>query len=162
MLSIFRILFKIVMAISIFVTSFVNPAQILPESENFAFDYLEYPAKAVVTLEDAGLTEEEVKSRAAEDKELYEAAKGYDDINGLVVSPYYTAKIGETEIPVYAATVFVGETQNGELHSFSEIYVEKGSEFSFNIQLESAGMKIKKYSKYILTTHLVLSIMDKE
>ena len=142
MLDIFRFFFKAVMAISIFFSSILNPAVILPESEDLDFTYLEYPQGAALTLEEAGLTEAELKSRA-DDAELYEAAKGYDDVNGLVVSPYYTASIGETQIPVYAATVYLGETNKGELHSFSEVYFEKDADFTFNIQLTSTGFKIK-------------------
>ena len=139
----FRFLFKIIVTFSIFFTSVFSPAVIVPPSENLDFDVLTYPEEAVKTLEKWGLTEEEVTSRADDNKPAYVGPQGYDDINGIIVSPYYTAKIGEKDIPVYAATVFVGETQEGELHSFSEIYLDEGEEFSFNIELYSGDFKIK-------------------
>ena len=133
MLDLFRFLFNLFVTISITISSIVSPAIIAPPSENLDFDILRYPAEAVKTLEEWDITVEELKSRADADKELYEGCQGYDDVNGIVVSPYYTAKIGDKDIPVYAATVFLGETQYGELHSFSEVYLDEGEEFSFNI-----------------------------
>ena len=143
MFGLFRFLFKVFMAVSIALTSFMNPAVIVPNSENLDFDVLEYPADAVKTLEECGLTEEILKSRADSGPETYIGNQGYDDINGVIVSPYYTAKIAEKDVPVYAATVFLGETQYGELHSFSEVYLDEGEEFSFNIELYSKDFKIK-------------------
>ncbi len=143
MLGLFRFLFNVFVTISITLTSFMNPAVIVPNSENLDFDVLEYPAEAVKSLDDWGITEEELKSRADSDKELYESAQGYQDVNGVVISPYYTAKIAGKDIPVYAATVFLGETQYGELHSFSEVYLDEGEEFSLNIELYSKDFKIK-------------------
>ncbi len=143
MLDFFRFLFKAFMTITIFVSSIVSPGVIVPPSEGLDFDVLEYPKEAVKTLEEWGITEEELTSRADDDKELYEGCQGYDDINGVVISPYYTAKIGEKDIPVYAATVFLGETQDGELHSFSEVYLDEGEDFTFNIELYSKDFKIK-------------------
>ena len=143
MLDLFRFLFKFFVAISITFSSVFSPAVIAPPSENLDFDVLEYPAEAVKTLEEWGVTEEELKSRADADLELYDGCQGYDDVNGVVISPYYTAKIGDRDIPVYAATVFLGETQYGELHSFSEVYLDEGEDFSFNIELYSKGLKIR-------------------
>ncbi len=143
MLNTFRFLFKLFTAICITFSSLFSPAVIVPPSENLDFDVLEYPMEAVKSLEEWDITEEELKSRADDGKPLYEGCQGYDDINGVVISPYYTAKIGEKDIPVYAATVFLGETQSGELHSFSEVYLDEGEEFSFNIELHSDDFKIK-------------------
>lgn len=137
MLSLFRFIFRFFVAISIFFTSMFSPAVINPPTDNLPFSYLEYPAEAVKTLEESGITEKELISRANADKELYEEAQGYSDVNGVVISPYYSAKINDTQIPVYAATVFIGETQKGALHSYSEIYIEKGTDFSFNVKLKS-------------------------
>lgn len=143
MLDLFRFLFKIFVTLSITVSSVISPAVIVPPTEGLDFDVLEYPSEAVKTLEEWGVTEEELKSRADSDLELYEGNKGYTDVNGIIISPYYTAKIGEKNIPVYAATVFLGETQYGELHSFSEVYLDEGEEFTFNIELHSADFRIK-------------------
>ena len=143
MLDAFRFIFKCFVTISIAVSSVSSPAVITPPSENLSFDVLTYPAEAVKTLDEWGLTEEDLKARAFPDGDLHETCQGYEDVNGIVVSPYYTAKIGDTDIPVYAATVFLGETQYGELHSFSEIYLDENEEFSFNIELHSEAFEIK-------------------
>ena len=142
MLSIFRFLFKVFVTISITITSITSPAVIVPNSEELDFDVLRYPAEAVKTLEEWGVTEETLKSRADSEPELYVGNQGYDDVNGIVISPYYTAKIADKDVPVYAATVFLGETQYGELHSFSEIYLDEGEEFSLNIELYSKDFRI--------------------
>lgn len=143
MLDIFRALFTFIVSVSIAVTSVSSPAVIAPPSENLDFDILEYPQEAVKALEEWGLTEEDLKARAFPDGDLHETCQGYEDVNGIVVSPYYTAKISEKDIPVYAATIFLGETQYGELHSFSEIYLDENEDFSFNIELHSKDLKIK-------------------
>ena len=143
MLDVFRFLFKMLVTLSMTITSVISPAVISPNSENLDFDVLEYPAEAVKTIEEWGVTADELKSRADADRELYVGNQGYEDVNGIVISPYYTAKIADKNIPVYAATVFLGETQYGELHSFSEVYLEEGEEFSFNIELTSKDLRIK-------------------
>lgn len=143
MTQFFRFVFKIFITLSVTFSSVFSPAVITPPSDTLDFDILRYPEEAVKTLEEWGITEEEIKSRADAESEAYEGCKGYDDINGIFISPYYTAKIGDKDIPVYATTVFLGETQYGELHSFSEIYFDEDEKFSFNIELTSADFKIK-------------------
>lgn len=112
-------------------------------NRNFSFTYLEYPAEAVKTLEECGLTETTWKNRANADGSDYEQAQGYTDVNGIVISPYYSVRIEGKKIPVYASTVFVGTTQSGELHSFAEVYVPKGSKFPFEMQLNSNSLYLK-------------------
>lgn len=143
MLVLYRFLFRCFITLSVTFSSIFSPAVIAPPSANLDFDALEYPKEAVKTLAEWGITEETIKSRADSEPEAYEGCKGYSDINGIFISPYYTAKIGEKNIPVYATTVFLGETQYGELHSFSEVYLEEGEKFSFNIELTSADFRIK-------------------
>lgn len=121
--------------LSVFLANLVFPATIYPESENFDFTYLQYPDEAVVTLEEAGLTESELVGRASAELPEYVQSGGYDDISGVTISPYYTAVIGGQEIPVYASMVFIRVDDTGTLHSFSEIYVDADEEFSFNIHL---------------------------
>lgn len=104
---------------------------------------LTYPKEAVLTFEEAGITVEEYVARADADRPEYIEAQGYTDVRGVLVSPYYTAKIADTDIPVYSTTVFSGETQKGLLQSFSEVYFDKDTEFSFNIELTSLGIKMK-------------------
>lgn len=144
MLSFYRFFFSLITTLSIVFTSLFSPVQLKTPSENFEFSFLEYPAQSVKTLEKSGLTTEILSNRAKDSNGgLYLEAQGYDDVSGIVVSPYYKAKIAGKEIPVYATTVFLGSTQAGALHSFSEIYVEKGSEFAFNVDIISDGYNIR-------------------
>lgn len=143
MQAVIKFFFTIFTTVSVFFSSFMNPATISPESENFDFSFLEYPEEAIVTLEEAGLTEQELVGRASAELPEYVQSGGYDDINGITISPYYTAKISDTEIPVYASVVFIRADDTGTLHSFSEIYVDPDSDFSFNIELTGADVKLK-------------------
>ena len=66
-----------------------------PSTKNF--EYLEYPAEAVKTPGEAGLKLSEFLSRADDDgDELYLNAQGYQDICGIIKSPYFTVFV-ETE-----------------------------------------------------------------
>ncbi len=143
MLDLFRGMFTFITALTIFISSLFCPASLGENSENLKFDVLSYPEEAVITFEQAGISVEEYVSRADADREEYVEAAGYRDVKGVLISPYYTAKIADTEIPVYATTVFSGETQKGLLQSFSEVYFDKDSEFSFNIELTSLGIKMQ-------------------
>ena len=138
-----KFIFTVITTASVFFTNLISPAIISPESENFDFSYLQYPEEAIVTLEEAGLTEQELVGRASAELPEYVQSGGYDDINGITISPYYTAKIGDTEIPVYASVVFIRVDDTGTLHSFSEIYVEPDTEFSFNIELTGADVELE-------------------
>ena len=142
MLEVFYFFIKTFTAISLFFSS-LFPGTVAP-GKAVDFDVLEYPTEAVKTLEEIGITEAELTSRASDSgRDLYIEAQGYTDVNGIIVSPYYTAKIGDTALPVYSSTVYLGSTHEGALQSFSEIYIEKGKEFSFNLQLESKSLKIR-------------------
>ncbi len=143
MTEIIKAFFTVLTTISIFLTNLFCPITLSPESENFDFSYLQYPEEAIITLEEAGLTEEELVGRASAELPEYVQSGGYDDINGITLSPYYTAKIGETEIPVYASVVFIRVDDTGTLHSFSEIYVEPDSDFSFNIEITGKDVQLK-------------------
>ncbi len=143
MQAVIKFFFTIFTTVSVFFSGFMNPATISPESENFDFSFLQYPEEAIITLEEAGLTEQELVGRASAQLPEYVQSGGYDDINGITISPYYTAKISDTEIPVYASVVFIRADDTGTLHSFSEIYVDADSEFSFNIELTGADVTLK-------------------
>lgn len=136
-------IYTVFTTICIFLSNLLCPASIAPESENFDFSFLQYPDEAIITLEEAGLTEAELTARASAELPEYVQSGGYDDINGITVSPYYTAKVSGTEIPVYASVVFIRADDTGTLHSFSEIYVDENSEFSFNIEIESKDVTLK-------------------
>ena len=143
MLELFRGLFTFITAITIFITSLISPATLGENSENLEFDVLSYPEEAVLTFEEAGISVEEYVSRADAGREEYVEAAGYRDVKGVLVSPYYTAEISGTAIPVYCTTVFSGETQKGLLQSFSEVYFDKDADFTFNIELTSLGITMK-------------------
>ncbi len=142
MLELFRGMFTFITAITIFITNLFCPASLGENSENLSFDYLQYPDE-IVSFQEAGISVEEYVARADAGREEYVEAAGYRDHLGVMLSPYYTAEIAGTAIPVYCTTAFSGETQKGLLQSFSEVYFEKDSEFTFNIVLTSLGIKMK-------------------
>ena len=125
---------------------FDGPNEVAPEpsAPTQSYEYLEYPEEAIITLEEANLTRAQFVSRADDDgDELYTNAQGYTDINGIIESPDFYAYAEKKRIPVYATTVFVGETQKGTLHSFSEIYVDSSEDFTIAFQLNSRSVFIK-------------------
>ncbi len=138
-----KIFYTVITTVSVFLTSLFSPATLNPETEGFDFDFLQYPDEAIVTLEEAGLSEKEFTERASAKLAEYVQSGGYDDINGVTVSPYYTAEISGKEIPVYASMVFIRCEDTGTLHSFSEIYVEPDEEFSFNIEITEKSIDLK-------------------
>ncbi|MBE6802546.1 MAG: hypothetical protein E7530_06655 [Ruminococcaceae bacterium] len=143
MQTIVKFLITLFTTVSIFCSNLVFPGTVYPESKNFDFSYLEYPDEAIITLEEAGLTEQELVGRASAQLPEYVQSGGYDDINGITISPYYTAKVSGEEIPVYASVVFIRVDDTGTLHSFSEIYVDSSEEFSFNIEITGADVELK-------------------
>ncbi|MBR4286146.1 MAG: hypothetical protein IKT55_00410 [Clostridia bacterium] len=119
---------------------FDGPKEVLPGADRALFEYLEYPAEAVKSLTSAGLTTASFIQRADDDgDELYVNAQGYQDINGIIKSPYFSVYVESEDIPVYATSVFVGNTQKGALHSFSEIYVDTSRDFELSFQLNTHG-----------------------
>ncbi len=143
MQAVIKFLFTVLTTISILFSNLFSPAVIYPESENFDFSFLEYPDEAIITLDEAGLTEQELVGRAWAQLPEYVQSGGYDDINGIIVSPYYTAKVSGEEIPVYASVVFIRADDTGTLHSFSEIYVDTSTDFSFNIEITGADVALE-------------------
>ena len=109
-----------------------------PSKENFT--YLEYHEDAIINPSDINLSLDKFLARADDDgDELYTNAQGYQDINGIIKSPYFTVHVENQKIPVYGSTVFVGTTQKGALHSFCEIYVDTSKPFNLSFQLNSHG-----------------------
>lgn len=143
MQEIIKFFLTIFTTISVLFSNLFFPATVQPESENFDFSALQYPDEAIVTLEEAGLTEPELVGRASALLPEYVQSGGYDDINGITISPYYTAKVSGEEIPVYASVVFIRVDDTGTLHSFSEIYVDASKDFSFNIEITGADVELK-------------------
>lgn len=143
MQEIIKFIFTVFTTISVLFSNLLFPATVSPESENFDFSALQYPDEAIITLEEAGLTEHELVSRVSAELPEYVQSGGHDDINGITVSPYYTAKVSGEEIPVYASVVFIRTDDTGTLHSFSEIYVDTDEDFSFNIEITGADIELK-------------------
>lgn len=143
MQEIIKFIFTVFTTISVLFSNLLFPATISPESENFDFSALQYPDEAIITLGEAGLTEHELVSRVSAELPEYVQSGGHDDINGITVSPYYTAKVSGEEIPVYASVVFIRTDDTGTLHSFSEIYVDTDEDFSFNIEITGADIELK-------------------
>lgn len=138
-----KFIFTVFAAFSVFCSNLLSPATVNPESGNFDFSFLTYPEETIITLEEAGLTEQNLVSRASADLPEYVQSGGYDDINGITVSPYYTASVNGTEIPVYASVVFIRSDNTGTLQSFSEIYVDADTDFSFNIEIKGDDIGLK-------------------
>ncbi|MBQ5592734.1 MAG: hypothetical protein IIU80_07280 [Clostridia bacterium] len=143
MQEIIKFIFTAFTTISVLFSNLLFPATVSPESENFDFSALQYPDEAIITLGEAGLTEHELVSRVSAELPEYVQSGGHDDINGITVSPYYTAKVSGEEIPVYASVVFIRTDDTGTLHSFSEIYVDTDEDFSFNIEITGADIELK-------------------
>ena len=138
-----KLLYTVVTILSVFFSNLFHPATINPETEGVDIYCLQYPKEAVMTLEQAGLTEAEFTGRASAKLAEYVQSGGYNDIGGIIISPYYTAKIGDKDIPVYASMAFIRSENTGTLHSFSEVYVDSDSDFSFNIVLTGDSVELK-------------------
>ncbi len=135
---------KAVLALFLAFFSALNPFDGPNEVPNYAskesFTYLEYHEDAIINPSDINLSLDKFLARADDDgDELYVNAQGYQDINGIIKSPYFTVHVENQKIPVYGTTVFVGTTQKGALHSFCEIYVDTSKPFNLSFQLNSHG-----------------------
>lgn len=128
---------------------FDGPNEVPRPVSQQTFTYLEYPAEAIINPSDINLSVKDYISRADDDgDELYVNAQGYEDINGIIESPYFTVHIEGKRIPVYGTTVFVGTTQKGALHSFCEVYVDTSEKFNLEFQLNSHGFIINDVDIY--------------
>ncbi len=114
------------------------------EELNMDFTHLTYPSEAVKRPEDWLLSVETLTARGdkVENGDIYAVNKGYQDANGVFISPYYTVAVDGVSVPVYGALTYVGSTEKGAVHSFSEIYVKKGEYCTFEIEIDSAALNI--------------------
>lgn len=134
-----------IMSIIAFFTGVSGDVQNAKPVRNTDFAYLEYPEEAIINPSDIGLSINDFISRADDDgDELYVNAQGYQDINGIIESPYFFVHVEGKRIPVYATTVFVGTTQKGALHSFCEIYVDTSKAINYNFQLNTRDFLINE------------------
>ena len=146
--AIFKIVMSAILSIITLLGSLIStpPAAKpeVPEVENaIDFSYLQYPDEAVKTLKENGISLKKFKNRATDGDGEYDEARGHDDANGVIISPYYTLEINDFSIPVYSTVVFVGDTETGELHSFSEIYLKPETKLPLTIILTSDDFKIR-------------------
>lgn len=130
-------------ALSVFFSTLFSSSVILPQTQNPVESFLQYPEEAVITLESAGLTAQDMIDRLSARLPEYVQSGGYDDVSGVFVSPYYTAKIRNMDIPVYASMVFNRADDTGDIHSFSEVYVNDDEPFCFNIELKGTTVKLR-------------------
>lgn len=135
-------------ALSVLFSTLFVPSPVIPQTENPVEAYLEYPEEVVVSPESKGLSAQDLIGRASAELPEYVQSGGYDDIAGVFVSPYYTAKIRNMDIPVYASVVFNRADNTGDIHSFSEVYVDTDKEFCFTIEL--TGASFKPYNAIVL------------
>lgn len=144
-MAFFKTLLALFMSILSAFNIFNGPNEVPRGPSNENFSYLEYPEVAIINPVDIGLSTNQFTSRADDDgDELYVNAQGYQDINGIIESPYFTVHVESKKIPVYATTVFVGNTQKGALHSFCEIYVDTSKDIDLSFQLNTHGFIINK------------------
>jgi len=145
--AIFKIVMSAILSIITLLGSLISTPPVAepdsPEVDPIDFSYLQYPEEAVKTLKENGISLKKFKNRATEGDGEYGEARGHDDANGIIISPYYTLEINGYSIPVYSTVVFVGDTETGELHSFSEIYIDESTTLPLEIELISNDFKIK-------------------
>lgn len=155
-MSFLKAILAIFMSILSALNIFSGPNEVQPTVSRKNFTYLEYPAEAIKTPAQIGLSTSQFISRADDDgDELYVNAQGYQDINGIIPSPYFSVHVEKKKIPVYATTVFVGETQKGALHSFCEIYVDTSKDFSLEYQLNSHSFIMENVNVFPQNADLV-------
>ncbi|MBQ6569175.1 MAG: hypothetical protein IJL87_02855, partial [Clostridia bacterium] len=144
-LSFIRFAATVLTSLSIFFGSLFSPGTIKPSFGESSLSVLRLPCEAVKTLEQNGLAESEYLARGDYSQPEYVVNAGHTDVNGVIISPYYSAKIGGEDVPVYATTVVAweGEISKAELHSFSEVYVEPDSDFCFTFEVNGSGAEIK-------------------
>ena len=126
-----------------FFASAVFPAALPPSDALADFSVLTYPQQAVKTLDELGLTADALTKRDDYSLPEYVQSCGYDDANGVFVSPFYTAKLAQKEIPVYAAMVTIRKTKTGGLHSFAEVYTDTGKDFCWTLELTANGFPMR-------------------
>lgn len=87
---------------------------------NPSFEPLIYPPEAVTTFR------EEFLNRVSTGPD-YVSNRGYDE-SGLYISPYWTCKISEKDVPVYAVMSYDEDVNRGVLQSVVTIYVKDFSQ----------------------------------
>ena len=84
-----------------FFNIFSKPVEVTKPAPTVSFEYLEYPEEAIIDPARVGLSIAELTGRADDDgDELYVNAQGYQDINGIIESPYFIVHVAGERIPV--------------------------------------------------------------
>lgn len=101
----------------------------------FAFSAVTYPADAVKTLADRGISQTDFLRRAIGGS--YTGNAGYSG-SGIILSPYFTVSISGRAVPAYGTLTFIGSSQSGAIHSYSMINVNRDT-FSLSVELTASG-----------------------
>ncbi len=132
------ILSSVLILCIIFSLSTVSSAQTQP-----TFEPLVYPDEAITVFS------EEMLDRVSTGPD-YVSNRGYDE-NGLYMSPYWSCKISEQDIPVYAVMSYDEDINRGVLQSVVTIYVK---DFADGIDINLVSEKTQIESAVILPAKL--------
>lgn len=109
---------------------------------------LVYPADAVKTLADRMLSLGSLCARGAGESN-YQGNRHYSGTN-LVISPYFTATLGDKTLPVYATPVYVYTDSHGALHSFAsadvDFSVQKTVRLQVRVEADVAVSSVQVYA----------------
>ncbi len=106
---------------------------------------LVYPTEA---LQDMGLLNVNLDSfRDRGAGETSYKGNGHYDGTNLIVSPYFTGKVGQSELPVYATPVYVATDSHGALHSFASVDVDFGKQQMLTVTLKVADSVKMQYAQ---------------
>lgn len=98
---------------------------------------LSYPAEALKDLGPDAVRLKSFVARAA--GETSYVGNGHFDGTNLTASPYFTATVEETALPVYGTPVYVADGNYGALHSFASVDVRFGEKGYVDIALRAAS-----------------------
>lgn len=117
-------------------TPFIPATEPTQDASGYAVFPLVYPTNVVKTPAERGISTQELCDRGA-------GATGYDGNRhysgtSVVISPYFTARVEDTRLPVYAAPVYVADGNHGALHSFASVDVSFGDHRPMLLELTVA------------------------
>lgn len=127
-------------------------------AEQSGIKCLEYPASAVQTLEQRGISLSDFCSRGA--AETSYAGNSHLDGTNLIISPYFAGSVNDLELPVYATPVYVATDSHGAIHSFASVDVDFDQNQMVTITLEVNEMIRMRYANVYSHDSAVLSYGD--
>ncbi len=98
------------------------------------------PSDRVKTITNLGYTEANYKAKAAQPAS-YAGNAGWD-VSSIAISPYYTLKVNNTDVQVYASPVYVATGNTGALQSFAMVDVPAG-DFYLDISLSAQNISFQ-------------------